>query len=288
MVSSTLSKLIVGADSMVGAALLRSLGRAALGTSRRPHSPHLPLDLTATPDTWQIPGGVDTAFLCAGITRLAACASDPDGSAQVNVKGMAALAEKLIKDGVFAIFLSSDKVFDGETPLQAPDAPYSPLTEYGRQKAAAEQHILAAGGAVLRLSKILGAENALFSGWINSLRRREIIAPFSDMTLAPVPVSAVVSLLRLVADSRLGGIWQLSGQQDLSYADAARLAAQTINADDQLIQPIRTAESGLISEPTSRYTSLNLDRLRGAFGIEPPSVEWTLKTAFTNPESLTP
>lgn len=279
--SSNSSLLVVGADSLVGQALLRAYP-GALGTSRRPDSSHWRLDLAGDPTTWQLPPVLEVAVLCAAVTRLADCQRDPVTSRAVNVTGAVRLAEKLVQQGVFVIYLSSDKVFDGRQPLYCTDEPYSPLTEYGRQKAEAERQLLQMEDrvAVLRLSKILGSKNPLFSDWRAALRNGEVIRPFSDMTLAPVPLAGVVAVLGLLAAHRLPGVWHFTGQKDVTYAEVARYAARLWGADETLIQPILAAESGLLGEPTSRYTSLNVDRLRLVFGIEAPDVWWTLEQAL--------
>lgn len=282
---------MVGADSMIGAALLRYLERAqqpAIGTSRRPHTPHLYLDLAAAPDTWHIPSGLRTAFLCAGIARLEACYQDPIGSAKVNVEGMVALAARLITAGVYVIFLSSDKVFNGKRPTMPADAPYTPTTVYGVQKVETEERILAMGGAVLRLSKVLGSKNPLFQSWATDLADGKVITPFSDLTLAPVAVKTVVTVLRLLADARLGGVWQLSGAVDTSYAEAANMAARLIEADNSLIHPLRAEESGLLSEKPNPYTSMDTSRLLDTFGFAPPPLQWILESVFFRPKVLEP
>jgi dTDP-4-dehydrorhamnose reductase len=276
--------LVVGADSMIGAALLTAFRRSnvpVIGTTRRPSSPHHFLDLTDDPSTWKVPS-VQTAIICAGVTRLAACHNDPSGTARINVERISALSQHLMEAGTFVIYLSSDKVFDGTIPHIAPDAPYSPVTEYGRQKMRAEAFLLEheTRAAILRLSKVLGDDNPLFAGWVASLKRGEVITPFSDMFLAPVSVRGVISVIKLMVMAQIGGIWQLSGQEDVSYADVGRCAARILGADESLVRPMKMADSGLMPDPAGPYTSMNVDRLRSTFGIAPSDVWWTLDDAL--------
>ena len=268
---------------MIGAALLtayRQSGVSVIGTTRRQSSDYLYLDLADDPTNWKLPR-VRTAIISAGVTRLAACHDDPTGTARINVDKIGALAIRLLEAGTFVIYLSSDKVFDGTIQRIASDAAYSPVTEYGRQKMQAEMHLLTQDRtAILRLSKVMGVENPLFAGWMESLRRGDVITPFSDMYLAPIPVRAVTSAIQLIALMEEGGIWQLSGQDDVSYAEVGRRAARLAGADETLVQPMTMAESGLMPDPAGPYTSMNFDRLQAAFGIAPPDVWWTLETAL--------
>src|SRR5437016_3263455 len=136
-------ELVVGADGMIGGALLRRLhaaGRPALGTSRRPDAGQglMSLDLAAPPDKWDGPL-VAVAYVCAAVTRLEACRRDPHGAARVNVDGTVRLARLLAGQGAFVVFLSTNHVFDGTRPYRPPHEATCPLNEYGRQKAMAEE-----------------------------------------------------------------------------------------------------------------------------------------------------
>jgi hypothetical protein len=53
--------------------------------------------------------------------------------------------------------------------------------------------------------------------WVESLQRKEAIYPFSDMVMAPVPVSFVVDVLLRIARLRLPGVLQVSGPKDVTY-----------------------------------------------------------------------
>jgi dTDP-4-dehydrorhamnose reductase len=194
--------------------------------------------------------------------------------------------KNLVAGGAFVIYLSTNQVFDGSVPHRLPDDPLSPVTEYGRQKAEAERQIRQHGDsvAVVRFTKILEPSPLLFSAWVESLKNGESIQPFSDMVLSPIPLSCAVSVLRLVADQRLPGILQVSGESDVSYAEAARLAVKLVKADPSLVKPIKASESARFIEPLPKHTTLNTDRLKSTLGIIPPGVRWTIERAFIQSE----
>ncbi len=136
--------LIVGGDSEIGAATYRAMqsqGLAAAATTRRRElaSAERPfLDLAADIDLFEPPPQTKAVCICAAIARIAACAADPKGTALINVERTLALADKFLARGIYVLFLSTNQVFDGQTPHVAPDAPHSPVSEYGRQKARTE------------------------------------------------------------------------------------------------------------------------------------------------------
>lgn len=282
--------LVIGADGMIGRAILahlRRAGRPVRGTTRRtPAARGLePLDLAAIPADWP-DWPVRTTFLCAAETSLAACEADPAATAAINVAANCRLAERLAGRGAFVVFFSSITVFAGQHPCTRADEPTDPRCEYGRQKAAGERRVLglSPGSAVLRASKVLGADGGLLGQWSAALRRGEAIEAFEDVFLSPVPLSSVVRAAGGLADRRLAGVWQLSAERDFSYAEAARIGARAIGADESLVRPVRGR--GKLSWRPPRHTTMDCSALRDALGIEAPSAEWTIRTAFLNPRLL--
>lgn len=256
-----------------------------MGTTRRLDSvgkSMVYLDLAADVENWICPMPITVAYLCAGLNNLESCRKNPRESASVNVHGIAALADLLVGNGAFVIYLSTNQVFDGSVPHHLPDEPVSPVTEYGRQKAEVERQISQWGdcAAIVRLTKIIESPFPLFSRWADSLEKEKVISPFVDMSMAPVPLNCGISILRIVADLRLPGILQVSGEEDISYAEAACLGARLLGFDVGLVKPITVLESGNYIEPVPANTTLNIDRLKHILGIVPPDVRWTIMQAF--------
>ncbi len=228
--------LIVGVDSSVGQAVadaFRAEGSAVAATTRRATTAgagRVLLDLADIPDGWKAPEGTSAACIAAAIARLADCEADPIGSARVNVTGAVELTRRLVRQGVYTLFLSTNQVFDGGTPLVAADAPLSPNSAYGRQKADTEMALrrMMADGApvgILRLSKVVPPEMKLFADWRDDLKAGRAVRAFVDMTLAPVPMALVVRAIGVMMRERLARVAQLTGDQDISYFDAARHVA---------------------------------------------------------------
>jgi dTDP-4-dehydrorhamnose reductase len=281
--------LIVGADGLVGAAMMnwgREAGIPMIGTTRRsnrldPH--HIYLDLAEdNVAKWTCPSQIANAVICAGITRMDACKRDPVASYRVNADGVFALAENLVAQDIFVIYLSSNQVFDGSVAHRSPDDQVSPVSEYGRQKAAAEQQIGRLGyhAAIIRFAKILEPANPLFMDWARTLKNQQPIRAFCDMRMAPVPLSCAVSVICGVVQHQLGGIWQVSGERDISYYEAACFEAQQLNANQDMVTPVKTSDHQPCSEPSPTHTTLNTDRVAETLGITPPNVWDTVKTTF--------
>ena len=274
--------LIVGGDSEIAtatAAHLRAAGYVVAGTTRRPErvAADRPfLDLNSPVEEWPIPDRVSAVCFCAAIARLNDCANNPEASALVNVARTIALVDRLLARSIPVLFLSTDKVFDG-TRAQVPAAtPTCPVSEYGRQKAAAEAALgerMHAGApvTVLRLAKIVSPGMALLRQWIVSLAAGKSIRAFDDMMMAPTPVAlAAAAIERLLAEPN-SGIVQLSGPRDIAYSEIAGHLARRLGADPALVEPVSAYSAGLPPGSTAQHTTLDSSALRERFGIAVPN-----------------
>lgn len=269
--------LVVGGDGLIGgavAARLRAGGGAVIATTRRSGAisgSDFRLDLADDPGGWPELPEVDAAVLCAAVARLGECEADPAASRRVNVDGALALARRLADRGSYVLLLSSDKVFDGTRPARTRGDARSPATEYGRQKSAAEQGLLALGPecAVLRLSKVLSPALELVRGWRGALEAGRTIAPFHDMYLAPVSVDFVSEMIIQLLAERRPGIFQASGDRDVSYETLARALADAVGADGALVKPV-AAGPDLPPPARPRHSTLDMGLEARLFDLSQP------------------
>lgn len=279
--------LIVGSDGLIGAALKRKLlaeSRFVLGTTRQPEmigEDVLLLNLSGDVAAWETPPGVTTAFLCAAVTTLKQCEADPAGTCLVNVDNLARLAGKLVQSGAFVVFLSSSAVFDGSVAFAACEGLFCPTSEYGRQKADAELSLLALGEnvAIVRPTKVVSPSMPLLVQWHEALARGEPIRPFSDLLMSPLPLDFATEALLRIADSRRGGIYQLSGVADVSYAEFAAAWMKRLGFPAHLLQPCHAG--GVIAKP--RFTTLDMSAVTRQFGLRPPTLEQTVDSLCQKP-----
>ncbi len=277
--------LVVGADGQIGGEVVRLLhdsGRRTWATvvTRTPGKNERHLDLSRDVIDLQSPPASE-AFLCAAVTSMEQCRKDPAGSRRVNVDNTVALADRIGRAGGFVVFPSTSQVFDGRQPLWRADEPSCPVTEYGRQKAEAERLLAALGDrvAIVRLTKVLGPGNPLVMGWVRALWHGETIRPFSNMVMAPVPLSFAAEVLVRVGERRLSGVTQVSADRDVSYAEAAFHVARVLGVSSRLVQPVTVESSGIALEANPRHTTLDTTRLREEVGMVPPDAWAVLEAA---------
>ena len=271
--------LLVGGDSEIGAAArtnFEAAGHAVVATTRRPDGAATGrplLELSQPLGDWQPPAGTRSACVFAAVARLAACAGDPQGSAHINVTQTLGVIERLLARDILVVFLSTNQVFDGRTPNVAPDAPASPVSEYGRQKARTEAALkerMADGAplAILRLGKVVSPGMALIDGWIGQLAAGKSIRCFRDMMMAPTPTALVVQAIEALMAERRAGIYQLTGPRDVAYSEVGRFLARQIGADAGLVTEGSAAEAGVPEGATPPNTTLDSRRLSALYGLE--------------------
>ena len=152
--------LIIGGDSTIGNSLSHAWslqGRNFHSTTRNKFRvskvrPYLDLGIDETSICSK---DYDGAVLCIGESRVSYCEEHPRESSLINVQHTVELANALTKAGTYVLFLSSSRVFNGQTRSNPVGKIPNPTTEYGRQKVEAEKQILdLEGSGILRLPEL--------------------------------------------------------------------------------------------------------------------------------------
>jgi len=276
--------LIVGADGFLGSHLAARFSRSrnvfkTFLKSENESANSVSLDLQTDFSKWQIPDNIPVCFICAAVTSVEQCESDKEGTWQINVTRTLELVRRLSEQGAKIIFPSTSLVHDGSMPRVKADVEPNPPVEYGRQKAFVEKQLMnlnRSKHAVIRFSKILGPAISLIRSWIADLRVGKIIHPFSDMFFSPVSIDIAGLVMERILAKDACGIMQISGAEDVSYAEFATRLAEKLGCPGELVQPVKVADSGLVIRHLPRYTTLDSSIIERELGIKAPSVSDTV------------
>jgi len=274
--------LVVGATSPVGSAIFRELSQRyeVVGTHHRnPDGNTVPFDLAdddpgALPVDWDTLGAIVVA---GGLTKLDACARDPDASARVNVDGTLRLIQHAQHSGIAPIFLSSDAVFSGELPHPLPRPktetdPVDPITAYGRQKRAVEDVLLGSTGTVLRLSKLVSTrpeDGGFLPDLAAQLLRGEPLRAATDQFLNLTWTVDVARVVGFAIAESLFGLWHVAAEPVRSRYDWSIALARELGVSEGLVQPCSLSDFEFL-EPRPKDCSLNGSRLQ-------QRLRWTLR-----------
>ena len=232
-----MSLLVTGASGYLGAELLRrtrAVGVSSADVDIRDESAVAELFERLRPET-----AINAAY------RRDDRAATFDGAVHV-AAAAAAVGARLVQ-------VSTDVVFDGEKgePYVEEDEP-TPLTDYGRAKAAAERGALDAhpGALVLRTSLIFGGPEP---GPQERLAADPDASFFTDEVRCPIRVADLADALVELARTGLAGVLHVAGADRLSRRDFAELLAG---------HPVRAATSSDSDVVRPRDCSLAIDRAR--------------------------
>ena len=291
--------LIVGASGQLGTALCQQLGERALPAARRLLQPgwlHVDLEQIAA-----APGPLDSlrdehqpaAVICAaGATDVERCESDHAWAAAANHLGPLALA-RAFRDVPF-VFLSTDYVFDGESP----DAPYAetdatrPLSVYGSTKLEGEHAVLNAHptALVVRTTTVYGPDpqgkNFLYTLQRLLSEGKPMRVP-TDQLATPTYNADLAAAILALLDQQATGLFHAAGPEFLSRYDFALQACALLGLPTATLSPVTTPELNQRAARPLR-AGLRIDKLNTTLGrplMRPPS-EGIQAWAATQPPNL--
>jgi dTDP-4-dehydrorhamnose reductase len=221
------------------------------------------------------------AFMVAGITGYARCEQERIETYHVNVTSTITLAAELVKSGGFVVYPSSTAVFGVNTGRCDESALPSPNSEYGRQKANAEQGMLRliehasapAGVAVVRLTKVIGGRG-MVGGWIETLRKGGLIEAATDVLFSPISSAFAAHGLIEIAAMRRSGVYHLSGEGVMSYFEFALRLADVLGAGRSRVRPVEIG--GQNSAGAGSAVALEMSETRKYVAVSPQTIDAVL------------
>lgn len=220
----------------------------------------------------------DAIVHLAAVSSAAACLSDPEGSARVNVEATSRLADWCERRGRRLVFTSTDLVFSGQTAWSREDESAEPVLLYGRMKRAAETSVTAIpGGVVARMSLMFGPSRCgrpgFFDAAVADLRDGRPRSFFADEYRTPLDYATAAAILCRLARTDAAGTLHVAGSRRMSRYDLMRRVAVAMGLDASLVLPSRQEDSPG-PEPRPADVSLATYRLAELFpDLERPGVE---------------
>lgn len=199
----------------------------------------------------------------ATLTDVDKCETNKDLAWKVNVEGTKNVVEAAKKSHAFMVHISTDYVFNGEKGnYKETDLP-DPIDYYGITKLKAEELVQNTSEeyCIARPSVIYGASPAAgkinFALWlINKLKSNELPKVLTDQWNSPTLNTSMADMALEIVERRLTGIYHISGATRISRYNYAKLLAQTLNLNAELLTPSTMAE---FSWPAKRPKDSSLD-----------------------------
>ena len=283
--------LVIGGDGLIGKNLFEGLcsgGLITYKTSRRNVRDKLtfPFDLNNPLTLFndikfnkKMQDSSPVVFISASITGLANCENDPKETAKINVDSTVKIAEEFLKKGSFVIFLSSNAIFSySKSPPDEKAEPFS-TTEYGRQKISAEEilrkyvnEIRPSGKlAIVRLTKVMSKSLPIISRWKKIIESNQLIEAFNNKYVSPISVNYCVSSLVKISELQKPGIYHLSGSENITYYELAKMLVKKWGTSMKLVKEI--VEQDFYEKSVTNIASLSMRCTTEITGIQPQKIE---------------
>jgi dTDP-4-dehydrorhamnose reductase len=252
--------LVTGASGMLGTDLVSALvGRDVTGLTRRD------LDVSDRDAVASAVRGYDVVLNAAAYTKVDDAETNEDAAYAVNATGVENLARACADAGATLVTYSTDYVFDGTaTTPYAEDAAISPVTAYGRTKAAGERLALVANPdrtIILRVAYLYGQHGPNFAATMLALAATHpTVSVVTDQIGQPTWTVDVASQTRSVLDAGISsGILHATNSGQGSWFDFARAIFETNGLDPERVLPTDSA-SFVRPAPRPAYSVLGHDR----------------------------
>lgn len=183
----------------------------------------------------------------AGIGDLQRCEREKTLTSRVNVENTIHLMEDLSDLGLQIIFLSSDRVFDGETGGYSVEDRPRPSTEYGRQKRAVEEYLESRcdNSIIIRLSKVYSntpGDGSLLDQCVSRLFEERPIPVAVDHVFNPTLLDDVISAIVKIQASGRAGLFHVCPHRHLSRFQLVSAIASMVHVGGNLVQASTMAD----------------------------------------------
>lgn len=223
----------------------------------------------------------DVIVNAAAYTNVDGCETEKELSWAINVTGI----ENIVKYGrtsdAHLIHISSDYIFDGEKGPYTEDELPHPISQYGKEKLAAENAIKAGRikYTIIRTNVLYGATQfgrPDFVKWVfDSLTKKKNIKIVKDQINNPTYIDDLSSAISKIIEFNKEGIYNIGGSEILSRLEFTYKIADFFELDKSLISPIVTSE---LQQPAPRPLNSGLINLKAEteLNYHPLSIEKTL------------
>ncbi|MDA8637318.1 sugar nucleotide-binding protein [Rhodospirillales bacterium] len=272
--------VLIGADGFLGSHLRRSLaniGQNVISSSRRlipeQSTNTFHLDLSKPDEIHSNLTFGAVSIICGAIVGFEECSVDPALSWQVNVEAPAIFSRLNADRGVRTVLISSNAVFSGDIFMPNEETTTGAKTEYGRQKEAAEKHVLGTSpdNQIIRVSKLVAHDIDTFMSWFENIGNGRKIWADEDVRRAPVHVNDAAHIISRIATECPGGIYHISGDRDLTYYEMAQRMIGELGGDQAQLIPRQRSRMIPEIEDLKPHTAMSMRRTMNILQINQPS-----------------
>lgn len=294
--------LVTGSNGLVGNRLVELLRLRAdvdliatsVGPDRRIDREgytYVPMDVTREQSIQEVCGlyRPDAIIHTAALTQVDRAEQLPAPCRLLNVGSVAYLIAACARYGMYLLHLSTDFVFDGLSGPYSESDPVSPISVYGRSKAAAEQLLRESeiSWAVVRTILVYGNEvpggRTNIVQWAKKvLQNGETVQVVNDQFRMPTYVDDLARAVVQITLNKERGIFHISGKEQVSIYELLGRVARHLDLSMEKVQPVSSSDlPGAELRPPR--TGFQLDKARIRLNYDPVSLASGLTSVLGSP-----
>ena len=221
----------------------------------------------------------ETVVHMAALGDVDLCERDKELAWKTTVKPSIEIAAMASKLGFFAIYLSTDYIFDGERGGYRENDVPNPINYYGVTKLMGEIAFQSCPSyAIVRASSIygLGPGRMNFAKYLSEkLKAGEPVKALIDQYTSPTQASLLGKAIIEVAEGKLEGIFHVVGERMSRYEFAIKVA-ETLGLDKSLIHEAEMKDMKWLAK-RPKDSSLNCDETKNRVKTNFHSTEMAFK-----------
>lgn len=284
--------MVTGSNGLLGQKLIHALVQrsdvelvaTARGQNRlqaRAGYTYFPLDVCDQSQVLELCLAVkpDVIIHTAAMTQVDDCEDQQEACWTLNVSAVDYLIQACDAINAHLVHLSTDFIFDGAAGPYDELAAANPLSFYGKSKLAAEKLLLdsSISYSVIRTVLVYGvAEDMSRSNivlWAKSaLEKGQPLRIVSDQFRSPTLAEDLATGCILAATIRAQGIFNISGEDQMSVLELVKRVAAYFNLPTDQISEVSTDELNQKAR-RPKITGFVLDKARRELGYKPHSFE---------------
>ncbi len=222
----------------------------------------------------------DVVVHMAALGDVDLCERDKELAWKTTVRPSVEISSLASKLGFFAVYLSTDYVFDGERGNYREDDVPNPVNYYGLVKLMGEVAFSSCPSyAIVRASSIygFGPGRTNFAKYlVEKLRAGEPVKALVDQYTSPTQASLLAKALLEIVEKEMEGVFHVVGERMSRYEFAIKVA-EALGLDKSLIQRAEMKDMKWVAK-RPKDSSLNCDETRRRIKTDFHSTDVALKT----------
>jgi dTDP-4-dehydrorhamnose reductase len=177
-----------------------------------------------------------------GMTNVNECEEQSSLAMRINGKIPEIVARVSHKLNITLVFISTDHLFDGNTPLVSENQFKTPLNIYGVSKSLGEDFVIKSNpNALIIRTNFFGwgtEYRTSFSDFvINGLREEKTLTLFEDVYFTPILIETLVKTTMELVKNKINGIINIVGKERVTKYEFGILLAKVFGLNTKFIIP---------------------------------------------------